>query len=104
MRVTLERETDVQRDVRACYERLGCAVYSTSNPRRTKNTPGLPDLWVMVPIHRGWYWWHETKARDGRQSEAQKLFETRCQQAGMDYVLGGLAAALDHLRAIGLVK
>jgi len=94
--VTLERETDVQRDVRACYERFGCAVYSTSNTRRTKNTPGFPDLWVMH-LTRG-AWFHETKARDGRQSPAQKLFEARCQQAGVDYILGGLSAALAHLR------
>ena len=98
-----QRERDVQRDVVRLYESLGCAIYSTSQPRKAKYiTPGIPDLMVFAP-KVGRFWLHEIKSEKGKPSSAQLDFETLCGSCGVGHVIGGVDAAKNHLRAIGLI-
>jgi len=112
-------ECDVQHDVIAAYERVGCVVARTSPGRQggTHQTPGIPDLYVFPPLredqgraaaagHVVIYlapWWHETKRPGGKQSLDQMTWQGRCQQRGVAYVLGGVQEALVHLRQVGLI-
>jgi hypothetical protein len=95
-------EKRVQAAVVRLYESLRCKVYVLSQPRATMQTPGLPDLWVFAPSV-GRAWWHETKAEGGKPSPAQVVFEERCGSCGVGHVIGGMEAAKNHLRAVGLV-
>jgi hypothetical protein len=118
--VPLER--DVQRDVIAAYERVGCFVARMEQSyrrgsRREPGTPGVPDLYVFPPLRTDQAhaarvghaanaaapWWHETKRPGGVQSPEQIKWQTRCTARGVAYVLGGVQEALGHLRQVGLV-
>jgi hypothetical protein len=43
------RETEEQREVVKIFREAGCKVYTTSEPRRKKSSPGVPDLIVFWP-------------------------------------------------------
>ena len=115
-------ECDVQHDVIAAYERVGCVVARMEQSyrrgsRREPGTPGVPDLYVFPPLredqgcaaavgHVVVYlapWWHETKRPGGNQSLEQIKWQGRCTVRGVAYVLGGVQAALVHLRQVGLI-
>ena len=94
------RERDVQRDVVAFYRKLGCFVYVLSQGRPTRQTPGLPDLYVQTHTSA---WWHESKTPAGKLRAAQVDFADREMRAGGDVVVGGLSAAQTYAKALGLV-
>ena len=81
-------EKEIQRRVHLRLTELGVAVYWLSQPRASKQTPGLSDLLCFCPV-RGLFF-VETKAAGGVQSEAQQKFQGRCRIAGVPYILGGL--------------
>lgn len=86
-------EKSEQGDVVQLYTAFGVTVSNLSQPRATKQTPGLPDLWC---VHRakGIAWWHETKRPvSGRPSPAQRTFAEDCDAAGIRYTIGGVGAA-----------
>ena len=95
-------ESQVQSAVKRLYRSMGCKIYDTSQRRRADITPGIPDLIVFHP-GKGLQWFHEVKVEGGRQSPAQKRFERDCIAAKSDYILGGVAAAKDHLWVVGVV-
>lgn len=99
------------------YKTLGCKVWSLSQGYRpggkrhgtTRQTKGLPDLWVVPPRARlaeqqRYPWWQETKRDGGKQSPEQLAFQDACEAAGVTVVVGGLAEAQDHCEAIGLMR
>lgn len=90
-----------QPEVRTVYQQAYCEVYSTSEARRSNNTPGLPDFWVMRIGKGGW--WHEVKTPDGAQTPEQAAFEAQCRRAGVVYLKGGRDVALAYLRKIGVL-
>jgi hypothetical protein len=96
-------EKEIQADVRKLYIAFGCVVYNLSQPRATKQSPGLADLYV---VHRGSHqvWWHETKTPAGQQSLAQKYFQEIHTRTPVGYVVGGRLAAEEELirRAIAI--
>lgn len=95
-------EKDEQLEVVKMYRAHGCLVRNLSQARRTKQAPGLPDLWV---VHRGkrQAWWHETKRSvGGRYSPAQLEFRDDCQACGIPWVGGDRRHAAAQLRAIGV--
>ena len=100
-------EKQIQRDVIKLYRAHQCIVYSLSQPRATKQTPGIGDLYVFWPDMRGLgpcAWWHETKTETGKQRPDQYEFRQFCQQCSVGYVLGGVLAAETQLRRIGALK
>jgi hypothetical protein len=94
-------EKIVQGKVVKLYKLAGCSVYSLSQARASKQTEGLPDLWIMAPAVRA-AWWMETKSATGKQSVAQRDFQARCLLSGVSYVLGGLEDAQAKLVSVGL--
>jgi hypothetical protein len=58
-------------------------VFRLSQNRRTKQTPGLGDLWCFAPM--GWRlaWWWETKAGRGKLEPSQEDFRDRCLETGV---------------------
>ena len=72
------------------FKALTCDPHWLSQSRRTKQTPGLGDLWVFAP--EGWRlaWWWETKVGAGRLEDAQERFRDSCFRTG---VLWGVATA-----------
>ena len=98
----MTREKDVQRDVVNLFRGAGCIVYNLSQPRATMQTPGLSDLLVFCLRKRA-FWFFEVKTPEGKQSEDQENFEKRCETADVTYACGGVDAAEDQLKAIGVL-
>ena len=103
------REKEIQAEIVKLYKALGCKVYNLSQPRASKQSPGLGDLWV-VHLASGWNrkgktaWWHETKTPKGKQSEDQREFQRECKACHVGYVLGGVLAAEEQLLAFGIAE
>lgn len=102
--LTLERE--IQSDCIQLYETLGCIVVVFSQHGRlgsgTRQRPGIADLKVYCPRKRC-SWWQEVKSPSGRQSEAQRVFQALVESCEEPYVIGGIEAALEQCRAVGLL-
>lgn len=102
VRPNLERETDIQYGCKHLLEALGASVYALSQGRATRQSAGLPDLYVLHPRLGGL--WVECKRTGGVQSAAQEKFEDRCVQAGVPYVVARSVAELQgYLRLRGLL-
>ena len=95
-------ERVVQASVVKLYKSLRCIVFDTSQPHRALITPGVPDLLIFAP-RVGRFWFHEVKAADGKPTVEQAAFEELCGSCGVGHVIGGVDAAKNHLRAIGLI-
>ncbi len=98
-----ELERAVARSVVAFLETCGCHVYSLQDrrPRATRNTPGLPDLYVLHRKLGGF--WVELKAPTGKQTPEQISFQATCGRCGVGYVMGGTADVMDYLKSRGLL-
>jgi hypothetical protein len=96
-------ERDVQRAVMAFYASMGCEVIRFSEGRRTRVTPGWPDLAVFC-LRKGQMWVHEIKRPGGQQRPAQGNVERFFQACHVPYLLGGVQAAHDHLVNIGVLE
>lgn len=94
-------EKDVQQRVRKLYEAAGAVVYNLSQARASKQTPGLPDLWVFH-VAADASWWHETKRPGGDRTEAQEQFKERCRLTHTKYTCGGVDAARQMLTRLGI--
>ena len=100
-------EKSEQSEVMKLYRAYGCNVYNLSQPRATKQTPGIPDLWVVRRAGEflGTAWWHETKRPvSGKPSSAQVEFREECEASGIVYRMGGLAVARQRLVDIGAAR
>lgn len=95
-------EKATQRDVVKLFEAAGCQVYNLSQARASKQTAGLPDLWVFCPRRRCAWWW-ETKRPGGKLRPEQREFRERCHASGIRYEFGGVPEAVELLRALQLV-
>lgn len=98
-------ETEVQRATIAFYESFGCEIRRFSERRtgRTRVAKGWPDLVVFCP-QKAAHWLHETKReKGGRQSPEQVSLQELAASCGLDYVIGGVQAASEHLTLIGLL-
>lgn len=87
------------------YTAVGCTVFRFAEGRRTKVTPGWPDLAVFAP-KIGQFWLHEVKRDDdtkGRQSPEQGRVQALCAECGVAYLLGGLTMARTHLNGLGIL-
>jgi hypothetical protein len=84
-------------------------VLGTKRPKGdhpgTRQTPGLPDLYVFLPngdpyglSGRPPAVWIEVKARDGRMRRGQRTFRDCCASRGIPHIVGGLDDVLAFLR------
>jgi hypothetical protein len=93
-----------QKDVVKLYKAVGCKVYSTahSTHRRIRgNDPGIPDLLVFLRSH---FWFQEVKSEEGgKRRLRQREFSSRCANAGIVCLTGGIEVAREHLRALGVI-
>ena len=96
------REAEVKRRVYALLRRLGCHIADLSQGRRSHVAPGLPDAYVWPPAGKPPFW-YEAKSPDGKQRSEQRVFQQRCELAGVGYVLGGYTDIEAHLRTIGVL-
>ena len=98
---TGERSEESYRlEIKAAYEAIGCVVVNFSQARRSRQTPGIPDLKVYNGEHT---WWHEVKRPGQTQSPVQKQFQAMAEAAGELYVCGDYDAMAWALRYYGLV-
>ena len=101
-------EKAIQADVIKLYRRFGCVIYSLSQPRATKQTPGLGDLFGFTPMiyiqPSRLAFWHETKTAVGKLRPDQREFHEFCLETagGCRHVVGGLLAAEEFLVHVGV--
>ena len=95
----LERE--VQAAVKKLFRQIGAKVWDTSQTRRSHVTPGLLDLFVIVPGKKAFFF--ETKTPDGRVSAAQKDFLAAAFTCDVRVVVGGRDDAMEFLQEIGVL-
>ena len=94
------RESEVKQEITALLKRIGWQVWSTSDGRKSRNTPGLPDMWCMASNGRPPFW-VEVKSETGKPSPEQESFAALCHHAGTGYVMGGVTQVLAYLKKIG---
>lgn len=95
-----------QAEVIKLFRSYGFTVWVTSQFRRAKVSPGIPDLWVSRPARRssraiaGWF---ETKRQvGGTRSSAQVEFGDGCVAGGIPYAFGDRYAAGAWLVELGV--
>jgi hypothetical protein len=91
-----------QRECRKVFVGIGCIAYWLSQSRKTKQTPGLGDLWVFAP--EGWQlaWWWETKSGEGKLTESQERFAALCRSRMVLHGSGDRRAARQFVIRLGL--
>lgn len=82
---------------------LGFTRWNLQQSRATKQTPGWPDV-LYTHQQRGLAVFYEAKAPKGKQSPAQREFQSHVTAAGMAYVVGTHEAMTVWAVARGLVK
>jgi hypothetical protein len=90
----------VEARCRQVFEKAGCAVYSTSQRRRSRVSAGIPDLIVFGPPGHPFHLYFEVKAGRGRLSEAQHKFALHCERANVRCEAGGEVAARRILKLL----
>lgn len=94
-------EKAAQIEIRKRFIACGFVVYNLSQSRASKQTPGLPDLWLVhraLPIA---LWWESKRPVGGRFSPAQLEFASSCHRARIGYGAGSATDAEQHLISIG---
>lgn len=94
-------EKQVQRNVTLALRAFGFAVTDYSQPRATKQTPGIPDLYGQ---HAAWRLrvWVEVKTAKGKTSPAQERWHAQERAAGGTVLVVRSASDLSvQLRALG---
>ena len=66
---------------------MGYDVVRFSQPRATKQTPGIPDRLYLHPVHRVAVW-AELKSEKGKATPAQKQMHERLRASGQNIVCG----------------
>jgi hypothetical protein len=92
-----------QLEVTKIFRAFGGRVYSLSQARASKQTPGLGDMFVVFPQCVS-FWFEVKRAVGGRVSQAQQEFHDLCDGIpfGSAHVIGGRREAEDLVIAFGL--
>jgi hypothetical protein len=94
-------EKTVQNHVKQAARALGFCVSDLSQPRRTLQTIGLPDLYLAHPVWRRRFW-VEVKRPGGKVSAAQQAWHAVERDAGGTVlVVYGVADLVAGLQALG---
>lgn len=95
-------EKQVQAHVKLALRSLGFVVSDLSQPRRTMQTIGLPDLYAQHVAWRLRVWIEVKRPQSGRLSAAQAAWHATEQAAGGHVlVVYGTADLLEGLAALG---
>ena len=87
---------------RLLVQKLGFAVWDMEQNRKTRQTPGFPDL---VVIGHGLILFVEVKTPKGKLSEHQELFRDEVTANGGTYLVWrDVRDAWDYLVAEGIIK
>lgn len=86
-----------QAEVVKLFRAYGGKVYSLSQARASKQTPGLPDLWVVFNGIRRAFWFETKRQVGGRLSDAQREFGIECTTAGVSWYVGDRRTAAEIL-------
>lgn len=97
-----EVEKVTQAKVVKRFRAFGFKVYNLSQARRTKQTPGLSDLWITHRRRGLALWWETKRPLGGRFSSEQLDFRDECTAAGVSYGAGDERAAEEWLIAHGI--
>jgi hypothetical protein len=84
------------------FRAAGGTVYKLSQPRRTMQSEGLPDLYVLFP-RRGLGFWFEVKRPGAELRPAQQQFRELALRSGERHFWGALAAARAALQDLGIL-
>lgn len=80
------------------YRSAGVWVVKFSQPHKSSQTLGVPDLLCYWKRDgRVERWWHEVKAKKGTSSKHQLAFHAQAREHGDDVVIGGLNTAIRAL-------
>lgn len=99
-----------QAGIIALIRALGGYVWELSQRRATQQTPGIGDLYCVVPARAGEFppaialWVEAKRSRGGRVSPAQKHFQQCCALALAVHVTGSLAAVEQWAIERGLLQ
>jgi hypothetical protein len=110
------REKDVEHAGDNLMQAHGFTVVRFSQPRASKQTAGIPDrryyraelgrssgIGGVVFSNPHALWW-EAKAANGKQSPAQREFQTMAEECGETYLVGTEAVLRDYLARAGLLR
>ncbi|MEO7457070.1 MAG: hypothetical protein ABIY52_12480 [Gemmatimonadaceae bacterium] len=81
-------EKEEQRAIRKMAIAIGFRVYWLSQARETKQTPGIPDLWLSLEAIGFAAWWETKRQVGGQRSTAQEEFAQECIAARIPYGFG----------------
>ena len=86
-----------------------CQAFVPNRDHGTHQTPGIPDLFVLLPpvprvSSTPEPLFHEVKAPGGRLRPEQQQFRAQCLDAGVLHVVGGLNAAIEFLVRTGRAR
>jgi hypothetical protein len=103
----LRLEKHEQQEAVGLLRLCGAKVYSLSQTRNTRQTPGIPDVFAFVPLPSGEIvpLWVEMKRshRKARSSPEQVVFRLLCKLAGAQHIVGSLREVEAWAVAQGLV-
>lgn len=91
-----------QNEVMKLFRAFGFKVRNLSQPRATKQAPGLPDLWVMHRERPIAFWFEVKRQVGGRYSDAQIEFRDDCARCGVSWKGGDRRAAEQMLVDMGV--
>lgn len=97
-------ERDEQQYVAKLFRGFGCKVYWLSQARSTKQTEGLPDLWVVHVDAKLAFWFETKRSSGGRVRPEQKLFADECAATGIKHHMGDRRVAARILLDTGLAR
>lgn len=107
IQAALERDASInekreQVEIRKLFIAYGFKVYNLSQARASKQTPGLPDLWVVHTREDIAFWWESKRQVGGELSPAQRDFHAECLRANVGCYHGDRYGAAQHLVMLGL--
>ena len=101
------KERQISQEIQRFVRLTGGEVWSTEQGYRrdrggTRTSPGIPDL---IVIYETAWTFAEIKTPKGKQSPAQRFFESVCRNAGLPYTIWrDVRDAFDWATAHGIVE
>lgn len=97
-------ESREQQEVRRRLMTYGFRVLNLSQARKSKQAPGIPDLWCVhkrLPIA---FWWETKRQVGGELSFDQEVFRDECLRCDVGWGSGDRHAILEHLVTLEVLE